>query len=256
MPGGFVFGFDAGVVFDQRGIVLIRFNPQSVTLGNADIARRFDVGVADAARRFSSTPDPKQPAPARAEGFQAVGDIFGTLLPKAAPAKASEAPPATEQPAAPAKPATPRKTARSVTKKPEAEAPAEPSRMPVVFDYRNDELPERVRDLIEAHLAIEAQDAKSAGTLGFMTRSLAITTLPHRKTENFRFVRRNGDFTLTMMTAHPKGLPYGTLPHLLLTWESRGISGMLLSEIRRTGDAAQLADRPLALAVPGACCSA
>jgi len=174
--------------------------------------------MADAARRFSSTPDPKQPAPARVEGFQAVGDIFGTLQPKEAPAKALEAPPPTEQPAEPAKPATARKTARSVTKKPETEAPAEPSRMPVVFDYRNGELPERVRDLIEAHLAIEAQDAKSAGTLGFMTRSLAIATLPHRKTEDFRFVRRNGDFTLTMMTAHPKGLPYGTLPRLLLTW--------------------------------------
>lgn len=90
--------------------------------------------------------------------------------------------------------------------------------MSAVFDFKNDELPERVRELIQAHLAIEAQDAKSAGSLGFMTRSLAIATLPHRKTEEFRFVRRNGDFTLTMMTAHPQGLPYGRLPRLLLTW--------------------------------------
>ncbi|MEJ7139485.1 replication protein RepA [Amphibiibacter pelophylacis] len=90
--------------------------------------------------------------------------------------------------------------------------------MSAVFDYRNGEIPERVRELIETHLAIEAQDAKSAGTLGFMTRSLAIATLPHRKSGDFRFVRRNGDFTLTMMTAHPLGLPFGTLPRLLLTW--------------------------------------
>lgn len=87
-----------------------------------------------------------------------------------------------------------------------------------VYDYRYSELPERVRDLIEAHLAIEAEDAKSAGTLGFMTRALAIATLPHRKLAEDRFVRKNGDFTLTMLTAHPEGLPYGTLPRLLLTW--------------------------------------
>ncbi|MDP4573506.1 replication protein RepA [Pseudomonas sp. LPH60] len=87
-----------------------------------------------------------------------------------------------------------------------------------VWDYRNQDLPARVRDLIEAHLQIESDDAKSAGNLGFMTRALAIATLPHRKTDDFRFVRRNGDFTLTMLTAHPEGLPYGTLPRLLLTW--------------------------------------
>jgi len=87
-----------------------------------------------------------------------------------------------------------------------------------VYDYRDGALPERVRDLIQAHLAIEAEDAKSAGTLGFMTRALAIATLPHRKIAEDRFVRKNGDFTLTMLTTHPEGLPYGTLPRLLLTW--------------------------------------
>src|SRR5690606_40154031 len=87
-----------------------------------------------------------------------------------------------------------------------------------VFDYRNGKIPDRVRDLIEAHLAIEREDAKSAGSLGFMTRALAIATLPHRRQKDFRFVRKNGDFTLTMMTAHPQGLPFGTVPRMLLTW--------------------------------------
>src|SRR5699024_7828386 len=66
-----------------------------------------------------------------------------------------------------------------------------------VFDYRNGKIPDRVRDLIEAHLEIEREDAKSAGTLGFMTRALAIATLPHRRQSDFRFVRKNGAFTLT-----------------------------------------------------------
>lgn len=74
-----------------------------------------------------------------------------------------------------------------------------------VYNYRNGELPARVRELIEAHLAIEAEDARSAGTIGYMTRALAIATLPHRRQTQDRFVRRNGDFTLTMLTAHPEG---------------------------------------------------
>jgi len=105
----------------------------------------------------------------------------------------------------------PPKTTALVTRR--AETPIK-----AVYDYRDGGLPERVRDLIQAHLAIEAEDAKSAGTLGFMTRALAIATLPHRKLAEDRFVRKNGDFTLTMLTTHPEGLPYGTLPRLLLTW--------------------------------------
>lgn len=104
------------------------------------------------------------------------------------------------------------------TKKSKAAKDAPVTRPIAVYDYRTGELPQRVRELIETHLAIEAEDAKSAGTLGFMTRSLAIATLPHRRIDDFRFVRKNGDFTLTMMTAHPEGLPFGTIPRLLLTW--------------------------------------
>ncbi|HCR12401.1 MAG TPA: pirin [Desulfovibrio sp.] len=51
-----------------------------------------------------------------------------------------------------------------------------------------------------------------------MTRALAIATLPHRRQDEYRFVRKNGDFVLTMMTAHPEGLPFGTVPRMLLTW--------------------------------------
>lgn len=65
----------------------------------------------------------------------------------------------------------------------EAAAPKVRKRPPdkpliATYDYnRYEDLPPRVRDLIEAHLAIEAADARAAGTLGFMTRALAIATL-------------------------------------------------------------------------------
>lgn len=117
-------------------------------------------------------------------------------------------------------PATPAKKPRAsnkIVRSPRKESASSSNEM-AVYDYQAGQLPDRVRELIETHLAIEAEDAKSAGTLGFMTRSLAIATLPHRRIKDYRFVRKNGDFTLTMMTAHPEGLPYGTLPRLLLTW--------------------------------------
>jgi len=130
-------------------------------------------------------------------------------------------PSATEKEIAkPAKPARKSRASRKVIVRPNSaaiETASSPNEV-AVYDYQAGQLPERVRNLIEAHLAIEAEDAKSSGTLGFMTRSLAIATLPHRRVKDFRFVRKNGDFTLTMMTAHPEGLPYGTLPRLLLTW--------------------------------------
>jgi len=87
-----------------------------------------------------------------------------------------------------------------------------------VYDYKNDPIPNKVRDLIGISLAIEEEDAKKSGNLGFMTRSLAIATLPHRRQKDYKFERINGDFTLTMLTAHPEGLPFGTIPRLLLTW--------------------------------------
>ena len=130
-------------------------------------------------------------------------------------------PSANESMAQSAAPSIEKPVAKKIVTRPRAttsKAAASNSKETAVYDYQAGQLPERVRNLIEAHLAIEAEDAKTSGTLGFMTRSLAIATLPHRNVKDFRFVRKNGDFTLTMMTAHPQGLPYGTLPRLLLTW--------------------------------------
>ncbi len=182
--------------------------------------------TAKTSRKFYSN---SQVAPGRTSGFQSVGDFFDNpTLPEQSPADALAA--QREQAAADALAkhradalaaleASPKPVSapKPLTKTQEKRA-ASMTPMSAVFDYKNGELPERVRDLIQAHLAIEEQDAKSAGALGFMARSLAIATLPHRKTSDFRFVRKNGDYTLTMMTAHPDGLPYGRLPRLLLTW--------------------------------------
>lgn len=67
-------------------------------------------------------------------------------------------------------------------------------------------------------LAIEAEDARSAGALGFMARILVQVGLPHSEPAGGSFLRRNGDLTFCI-TAHPDvGLPYGRYPRLLLIW--------------------------------------
>jgi hypothetical protein len=85
--------------------------------------------------------------------------------------------------------------------------------------------------LIEEALAIEAEEARSAGALGFMARMLVQATMPHRDPgEVSAWGRRNGAFSLVIqpgMTIDAKthvplsiGLPYGSLPRLLLAWIS------------------------------------
>ena len=75
----------------------------------------------------------------------------------------------------------------------------------------------QVSRLISEALAIEAEEAKEAGALGFMARALVQATIPHRSTTDTTFTRTNGAYKFTM--SNPSGgLPYGTVPRLLLAW--------------------------------------
>ena len=77
---------------------------------------------------------------------------------------------------------------------------------------------ETINKLISEALAIEAQEAKEAGALGYMARALAVATMPHSKPVETEFTRTNGLFTLTMLARQSIGLPYGTVPRLLTAW--------------------------------------
>lgn len=104
-------------------------------------------------------------------------------------------------------------------KKPKAAKPeAGGSGTVPTIDYRRSVIPPHVVEIIETHLAIEQEDARRAGTLGFMTRSLAIATMPHKNPNTDIFERRNGDFRLRMLAGSSLGLPYGSLPRLLVAW--------------------------------------
>jgi len=89
-----------------------------------------------------------------------------------------------------------------------------------IIDYRHDEIPAHVRELIDTHLAIESEEAKRAGALGFMARAFTIATMPHRDPKTATFERVNGDFSFMMMGRPKIGLPYGSIPRLLVAWVS------------------------------------
>ena len=72
--------------------------------------------------------------------------------------------------------------------------------------------------LITEILAIEAESAKEAGTIGYMARILTQATIPHKKVLGNEFTRTNGVFSLSILSPAKIGLPYGTLPRLLLSW--------------------------------------
>ncbi len=77
---------------------------------------------------------------------------------------------------------------------------------------------EALPTFINDALNIEARDAKEAGMLGFMARALAQATIPHKKITESVFNRQNGLFRLTILADPKIGLPYGSVPRLLITW--------------------------------------
>lgn len=79
---------------------------------------------------------------------------------------------------------------------------------------------ENLNSLITEALAIEAREAQEAGALGFMARALVQATLPHSKVEGNEFTRNNGLFTLSILAPQKVGLPYGSIPRLILSWVS------------------------------------
>ena len=81
-----------------------------------------------------------------------------------------------------------------------------------IFFMQNNKLENSLKFIEKA---IENQDDF---TTGFMARSLVQATMPHSKPKENYYHRENGDYSLVMY-GHPKyGIPYGTIPRLLMSW--------------------------------------
>jgi len=75
--------------------------------------------------------------------------------------------------------------------------------------------------LVEEALAIEAEDARQTGALGYMANVLAKVSLPYTDPGTTIFKRKNGNLTLTVSTDEDElGLPYGPAPRLIMAWIS------------------------------------
>lgn len=85
------------------------------------------------------------------------------------------------------------------------------------FDYRQG-VPEWVQRMIEERLALEEEDAKRAGAIGYMARALVQATMPYKDPKADVFRRVNGNFTLRIVAGYDGGLPYGIYPRLLMNW--------------------------------------
>ena len=73
----------------------------------------------------------------------------------------------------------------------------------------------RQQKIIDAGLRCQEQELEAAD-LGFMARIMVLATLPHSKQDGNEFTRVNGSFRLSIWS--PDGLPYGSLPRLILAW--------------------------------------
>ncbi len=65
---------------------------------------------------------------------------------------------------------------------------------------------------------MRSKSAVEAGALGFMAKFLVQTTLPHRAYPGGRYVRTDGNLTLSITDVGGTGLPYGSYPRLILIW--------------------------------------
>lgn len=77
---------------------------------------------------------------------------------------------------------------------------------------------ENLAKLINQSIELEQQEALEAGRLGFMARALIQATLPHSRPTTNEFERKNGYFNLTILSPSKIGLPYGSIPRLLIVW--------------------------------------
>ena len=77
---------------------------------------------------------------------------------------------------------------------------------------------EDIDKILGEALIIEAEAAKKAGAVGYMARAMVQATLPHKATPGSEFHRENGLFSLTILAPSKIGLPYGSIPRLLLSW--------------------------------------
>ena len=76
----------------------------------------------------------------------------------------------------------------------------------------------RLSSILSEYFQDELDYARTVGSVGFYARVLTQATLPHSNPKASIFERRNGSLSLSMAAPPSVGLPYGSIPRLLLAW--------------------------------------
>ena len=74
------------------------------------------------------------------------------------------------------------------------------------------------KKLLDAAVNIAEKDVYDADSIGFLARFLVQTTIPHSNQNTLEFTRENGNFHLSMTGIKRFGLPYGSIPRLILSF--------------------------------------
>jgi hypothetical protein len=75
-----------------------------------------------------------------------------------------------------------------------------------------------VSSILADYFHEELEQARTVGNVGYYARVLTQATLPHSDPKVPIFERRNGALSLSMAAPPSIGLPYGSVPRLLLAW--------------------------------------
>lgn len=79
----------------------------------------------------------------------------------------------------------------------------------------------RADEIITTALAIQDEDARAAGQVGYMARAMIWASMPHREVAGAHYTRNNGNATISMLVNPEIGLPYGKIPRLIAAWLTR-----------------------------------
>jgi hypothetical protein len=76
----------------------------------------------------------------------------------------------------------------------------------------------KFNSLFDETFGLELDDAQRGSALGYMARAMVQATIPHKNVTATEFVRTNGAFSMSIQAPASVGLPYGSIPRLLMAW--------------------------------------
>lgn len=80
------------------------------------------------------------------------------------------------------------------------------------------QFPKKLSSYISDYLGVFTGYLNETVQLSFMARAMVLATLPHSKSDQLIYQRKNGYYTLTMAANPQFGLPYGSVPRMILVW--------------------------------------